>query len=467
MNFFRVFLGVALYSFVSWAAAVTDYATRAQSFRATLEDMVAADTSNPPGNESRIVKIVEKRLDAAGIPYQTEDFGPGRSDIVARLKGAGKEKPLLLLAHIDVVGTTHQNWTSDPHKVTERDGYLFGRGVADDLSMAAVELETFISLKQEQVPLRRDVILALTGDEEAGGAGITYLLQKHPDWLDASIALNEGGGVFLGQDGKPKFMGLQTAEKSYQDFTVSTKGVTGHSSVPMADNAIYRLAKALDRLSHYSFPAHLLPVTRSYFQELAKFEKGKTATAMQAVAKAKGKLPANAVAVLEKDPVLAVNLRTTCVATLIGGGTHENALPAVAKANVNCRILPDESIESVRARLASVVDDPKVGIAPATSIGVAGASPGDGEVPKAVEKITAEMWPGVPIIDTMSHGATDSRFLRMRGVQAYGIDPIGLSEEDERRMHGIDERIAVASIRPGLEFFNRLVLDLAGATPAS
>lgn len=447
---------------VRTSPAADKYEAEVQAVRKTLADLVKADTSNPPGNEARAVELVAARLKAEGVPYEIVEFAPGRSNLVARLKGSGGEKPLLLLAHLDVVGTGGQRWTSDPHALMEKDGYLVGRGVGDDLGMAAVSLEVFLMLKRSGVPLRRDVILALTGDEESGGKGIRHLLETKPQLVDAAVALNEGGGPLLGDNGKVKLVGLQTAEKTYQDFHLSTKGPTGHSSVPLGDNAIYRLARALDRLARLEMPVKLIPVTREYFAKRADMEPAKLAAAMRALASSKGTLPKGAVKELEKDPVLSANLRTTCIATMIHGGTKENALPPEAHGNVNCRILPGEPVESVRKRLKDAIADVNVEVTPVDDFGTADASPTAGEVPAAVQKVSAELWAGAPVIPMMSRGATDSRFLRMKGIASYGISPIATTEADGRRAHGIDERIPAASLRPGIEFFHKLVVELAG-----
>jgi acetylornithine deacetylase/succinyl-diaminopimelate desuccinylase-like protein len=433
-----------------------------RDFRALVSELVAVDTTNPPGNEERAVAILAKRLDAEGIPYRISEFEPGRKNIVARLAGTGGAKPLLLLAHLDVVGADGQPWTSPPHEVSEKDGFLVGRGVEDDLGMAVLELETVSLLKRSGIPQRRDVILAFSGDEESGGRGIRWIIEHEPESIDAELAINEGGGMRLDSDGsKMSFVGLQAAEKTYQDFVLTAKGSTGHSSVPLGDNAINRLARALDRLARSPFPVRLLPVTREYFEARAAVEPPPLASALRAAASAKGAIPANALATLEANPVLAATIRTTCVATLVSGGTRKNALPASAEATINCRILPDETVEEVRRALGKKIDDPAITIALGEGFGSGPPSSLEGAGPAAVKKVAAEMWPRIPVIPLFSLGATDSRFLRAHGVAAYGLNPIALTESDARRAHGIDERIPVSSVRPGLEYLYRLVLELA------
>jgi acetylornithine deacetylase/succinyl-diaminopimelate desuccinylase-like protein len=270
-------------SFAERAAAAPDFDAAARSVRQLLEALVAADTTNPPGNEARAVAIGADRLKAASIPYQVSEFAPGRENLVARLRGDGSQPPVLLLAHIDVVGTQGQDWSTDSRRVVEKDGYLQARGVSDDLGMAALELEVLQLLAKEKVPLSRDVILAWTGDEESGGGGLRWLLDHEPDSIQAAVVLNEGGGVRLTPDGKPSFIELQTAEKTYQDFKITARGPTGHSSVPLADNPIYRLSRALVRLEAHRFPARLLPVTRAWLRERSKIDQGELATAMRMI----------------------------------------------------------------------------------------------------------------------------------------------------------------------------------------
>ena len=439
-----------------------DYDAATAAARALLTKLVAADTSNPPGNEARAVALGAARLKEANIEPEITEFAPGRQNMVARLRGNGAARPILLLAHVDVVGTEGQTWTSDPHVVTPAGGFLVGRGVNDDLGMASLALEVLVQLKRSGVPLERDVIVAWTGDEESGGAGVRWLLANRRDSIDAELALNEGGGLVLGDDGKLKLVSLQTAEKTYQDFEIVAHGPTGHSSVPLAENAIYRLAAALDRLGRHRFPPRLLPVTRAYLAARAAVEPPKIAAAMRAIAGSKQRPPADAVKVLDADPALAATLRTTCVATVVNGGTRQNALPAEAKANVNCRILPDESVDAVRSALIAVIADPTIEVRPTEEFGFAEPSPLDGPGPRAIRTVVGAMWPGIPIVPFMSRGATDSRFLRAAGIPAYGLGPIAMTEADARRAHGVDERIPEPSLRSGFEFLYRLVVTLAG-----
>lgn len=443
-------------------AAGPDYDSAAKEVRAILAELMAADTSNPPGNEARIVALGAKYLKEAGIPYEVTEFAPGRQNLVARLKGTGEKSPLLLLAHIDVVGAEGQEWSSPPHQLTETAGYLVGRGTSDDLSMAAIELETLLLFKRSGAALARDVILAWTGDEESDGKGLEFLLKNKRDSIQAGLALNEGASLYLDEKGKVYLANFQVAEKIYQDFELVARSPSGHSSEPLADNAIYRLAAALDRLGRHQFPARLLPATRAYFAARAAVEPPRLGAAMRELSRAKGDLPMEALKVLADDPSLNPFLRTTCITTLVSGGTRVNALPAEAKATVNCRILPDESAAQAQASLTEIVGDPAVEVRPIGPLAdSAGPSPVEGPVPSAIGKIVGQMWPGVPVIPVMEKRATDSSFLRAAGIPAYGLLPVPISDSDRRRMHGADERIPAASLRSGMEFFHRLVLELA------
>lgn len=453
---------------VSIAVSV-DYDAATKSFRGLLKELVEADTTNPPGNEARAVKILAERLKKEGIAFEITEFAPGRQNIIARLKGNGSLKPVMVIAHIDVVGTAGQAWSvSNPHTVTEKDGKLIGRGVSDDLGMATAAIETLALIKKSGVELKRDIIVALTGDEESGGLGIRQVLKDRPDLVDAVVAINEGGGLLLEPDGrKMKLVNLQVGEKTYEDFVVTAKGPTGHSSTPLKDNAIYRLARAVNKFEKYQFPLRLLPTHREYILKRSALEKEPLAGAMKKLALSKGKFPADALKVIESDLSISTLLRTTCVATMLKGGTKENALPAEASVSINCRILPDETPQDVKNTIAKVMADPTLEIQLKENEKPGGASPLVGEGPEAIRKVVEQMYPGLTIIPTIARGATDSRFLRQHGIASYGFSPLANTEIDSRKAHGVDESIPVSSIKPGIEILHRLLLTLAAAAPAS
>jgi acetylornithine deacetylase/succinyl-diaminopimelate desuccinylase-like protein len=442
-------------------ASDPDFTAAARDVRGLLGRLVAADTTNPPGNEDRAVAIGAELLRTEGIAFETFEFAPGRTNLVARLRGDGSARPVLLLAHVDVVPSRGQAWTTPPHELTEKDGFLYGRGVSDDLSAAAVELETLVLLHRAGVPLRRDVVVAWTGDEERGGSGIRWLLEHAPKAIgDAEIAVNEGGRVTLGDDGRPRYLALETAEKVYQDFTLRAAGVTGHSSVPVEPNAIVRLSRALARIADRPFPERLVPHTRELLRVRAASEPPDLARALRALVSAKGALPRDALATVRKNPVLSALLHTTCVATQLEAGNAPNALPAEARANVNCRIMPDESAEQVAARLREIVADAGVEIVPVADFGRGGATSMDQPGVAAIRAAVGRLHPGLPIVPSMQLGATDSRFLRERGIASYGIHPVALREADERRAHGIDERIP-ADLEPAVRLMYALAVELA------
>jgi acetylornithine deacetylase/succinyl-diaminopimelate desuccinylase-like protein len=448
------------------AAAGPNFDQASKNARAILGSLVAADTTNPPGNEARAVEVGVKRLKELSIPFEVTDFAPKRQNLVARLQGSQQKKPVLILAHLDVVGTTGQKWHSDPHQMIESDGFLKGRGVFDDLGMAAVGIEVLALLKEQNVPLKRDLILAWTGDEESGGAGIQYLLQNHRKSIEAEFALNEGGGLHLkNSSDKLDRVTLQNSEKTYNDFEVVARGIPGHSSVPLKKNAIYRLSEALARLNQYQFPLVMSPTLRRYLKLSADLEDKEMAAAMKAAAKAPGNPPPDVLKVLESKPYTAALLRTTCVATLISGGTRENVLPSEARANINCRILPEQSVQEVQQILRKVLTGGKEGsgveVSAAAPLQSSPASPLEGPLVPAVEKVLKEMGAGaVPIVPTMSLGATDGRYMRLAGIPTYGLNPIATSKDDHETVHGPDERIPIASVRRGVEFLYRLILEL-------
>lgn len=435
-----------------------------QDFRETLAALIKADTTNPPGNESRAVAILAERLKKEGIPYEIVEFAPGRQNLVARLKGTGEKKPLLLLAHIDVVGTKNQTWSVPTHEITEKDGYWMGRGVWDDLGPAVLNLEAFLALHRSGLKLRRDVILAFAGDEESDSAGIQYLLEKRPELMNAEIALNEGGSIKLDENGQVHYLALQVAEKIYQDFILVAKGPSGHSSIPKAGNPIYRLARALDRLGNYKPKERLLPITREYFRQRASLEKPPLSTAMLSLANSKGPLPEKALKLIRENPIHANMLSTTCVATLLTAGTKVNALPTEARASVNCRLLPDENVRDVHELLVKIIQDPEVEV---RLDGVTGTSsppaPLETDIPHVLRKLAKETWPHAPVLPVMQNSTTDLLYLRQRNIQAYGFFPLALSEQDYLRAHGVDERLPVSGVKPGIDFMNRLVSELATA----
>jgi len=432
-----------------------------QELRDIYEELVEIDTSDAGGGTTAAAEAVARRLRAAGVP--AEDIRllgptPDKMNLVARLRGRGERRPLLLLAHLDVVDARREDWTVDPFQLLEADGFFYGRGSIDDKAMAAMFTVLFLRLRQERERPDRDVILALTADEEGGPHnGVEWLLEHHRDLVDAGLVINEGGGGRM-REGKYVFNGLQASEKSYMTFVLEVRNKGGHSSVPTRDNAIYHLAQALTRLAAYDFPVELNEVTRAFFTRSAEIEGGVRGEDMALVLREPP--DPGALRRLAEQPSYNAMLRTTCVATRLEAGHADNALPQTARATVNCRILPGHSTEEVRSELARVIDDQEVTITAIEKDTSAPASPLDPGILQTVERITAQMWPGVPVLVTMSTGATDSRYFRRAGIPAYGVSGI-FADVNDIRAHGRDERVGVKQFWEGYEFLKRLVDALA------
>jgi acetylornithine deacetylase/succinyl-diaminopimelate desuccinylase-like protein len=430
---------------------------------AIYKQLVELDTTASAGDSAKAAHAAAARLLAAGFPkadVMVFEPKPKRGNLVARLRGTGKAKPILLVAHLDVVEAKRDDWTTDPFKLVEKDGYFYGRGTSDDKFMAAAWLANMIRWKQEGFRPDRDIVLVLETDEELGAAGqtgMTWLLANHRDLLDAELALNEGGGVAI-KDGKPAWNSVQTAEKVFQSFSLEVRDKGGHSSLPTKDNAIYELAHALEKLEKLEFPVELNDTTRAYFTKMAALEHGQLAADMKAILAAHP--DRGAVARLSALPPYNAQLRTTCVATMLQAGHAENALPQLARATINCRLLPGDKVDDVAATLAKTINDPKVAIAPLERDVASTPSPLDGKLRTAIEQLTPKFWPGIPVVPTMSSGATDGRFLRNAGIPTYGHSGLAADIFDFRA-HGKDERVAIKSFDDGVEYLYELVELLA------
>ncbi len=431
--------------------------------RDIYQELIEIDTTHSTGSTTTAAKAVAKRLRAAGFAARDVQIlgpKPNRGNLVARLHGSGAKRPLLLLAHLDVVEAKRSDWSVDPFKLLEQDGFFYARGSLDDKAMAAIFVDLMLQMKQARGKPDRDVILVLTADEEGGpDNGVDWLLKNHRDLVDAETVLNEGGGGRM-RNGKYLLNGVQASEKTYTNFLLEVKNKGGHSSLPTKDNAIYRLAAGLGRLEKFEFPVELNDVTRAYFERSAQTESGQTATDMLAL----GHNPpdAQAIARLSETPSYNALMRTTCVATRLEGGHADNALPQTARANVNCRVLPGHSMDDVRQTLIGVLGDDQISITETEPATAGPASPVDPALIAVVERITESMWPGVPVIPTMSTGASDSRFFRGAGVNAYGVSGIFV-DMDDVRAHGKDERVGVKQFYEAQEFLSRLVTALTTA----
>lgn len=445
-------------------ASAADLKPEQRALYGIYKELVEINTSDSVGDNTQAARAMAARLIAAGFPQEDVQVlvHPGnakKGNLVARLRGNGSQKPVLLVAHLDVVEAHQADWSADldPFKLTERDGYYYGRGTADDKAMAAIFTANLIRYRQEGLALKRDIILALTSDEEGGGYnGVSWLADQHRELIEAEFGLNEGGGG-RERDGKKLFNAVQATEKLYRDFDLEVANKGGHSSVPVPDNAIYHLAAALDRLAKFSFAVNLNEVTHAFFERTAALEGGELGAAMKAVVQSNGK-DAEAAAKLAQTPAYNSMLRTTCVATMLQAGHARNALPQKATANVNCRILPQERVEDVLRTLTRVFADEQVKVTLRSQAG-APAAPVSALNPvvfKPIDELTGKMWKGVAVIPIMGTGATDSAYLRAKGMPMYGVSGL-FGDITDVRAHGRDERVGVAQFYDSQEFLYRLV----------
>jgi acetylornithine deacetylase/succinyl-diaminopimelate desuccinylase-like protein len=435
--------------------------------RAILEELIGINTTDSSGSTTAAAEAMAARLKAAGFPdadVQVLGPNPRKGNLVARLRGRGPARPILLLAHLDVVEARPEDWSAgiDPFTFLERDGFFYGRGTSDDKAQAANWIATLIRLKQEGLVPARDLIVALTADEEGGTSnGVAWLLHHHRPAIDAEYCLNEGGGGEM-KKGRRVAIVVEAAQKVYHSVRLEVRNPGGHSSLPRKDNAIYRLAAGLTRLAAWEFPVHLDEVTRGYFTALASTEAGQTAADMRAVARA---VPDAAAAkrLADGSPHYNAMMRTTCVPTLLQGGHAENALPQLARAVVNCRLLPGDDPREVDATLGRVLADDGIAITTVWSGVASPPSPLRADLMAAVERQTKEMWPGVVVLPTMATGATDGLYLRNAGIPTYGVDGV-FTDVDDDRAHGKDERIGAREFYEGREFLYRLVRSLSGCS---
>jgi acetylornithine deacetylase/succinyl-diaminopimelate desuccinylase-like protein len=421
------------------------------------------------GSVTAATQALADKFRSAGFPDSDIHLlgpTPDKQALVVRYHGSGARKPLLLLAHVDVVIARPTDWSTDPFALVEKDGYFQARGSIDDKAMAAIFVANLLRYKQEGFVPDRDLILALTPDEEKGGRlGAGWLMENHRDLIgDAVMALNEGGGGTL-RDGKPFYNDVQATEKVVTNFTLTAKNPGGHSSLPRPDNAIYELAAALTRLAHYSFPVQLNEVTRVYFERSAAIEKPAIGAAMRAILKDPS--DAKAAATLSTDPRYNSVLRTTCVATRLSGGHADNALPQIATAFVNCRVFPNVTADDVRAKIIAAVADTGIEVSPPSApIPPTQPSPLSPEIMGPVASITKSMFGDIPVIPFMSTGATDSKYLRAAGIPAYGVSGLFVDPAD-LRIHGRDERVLQKSLYESQEFLYRLVKALSSPKPVT
>ena len=437
-----------------WPRAVADC-------RRVLADLIAFDTTNPPGNENVAVEYLKRLLEAEGIECRTYEPVPGRGNLVARLRGSGRKPPLLVMGHLDVVGVERDQWDGDPFHMEERDGFLYGRGVIDDKGMVAAEAVTMLWLKRLGIALDRDVILLAECDEESGGKwGVRWMIENHLDAIRAEFAINEGGRATVTASGEA-WVGLQTAEKRGVNFLLTASGKAGHASMPREDNCIAALGRALVRVTDPLFPVSLTAETKVFFGDLAPLYPGEMGEAMRDVGD-----PARAEAAgraIGRDIMFGAMLRHTVSPTLVKGGFRGNVIPAQAEATLNVRMLPGTDPEALAGELRRRIADPRVAVSfPPPTRPEAPAMPFEGPVVEAARAAASEVLPGAVVVPLLSTGATDSAQLRAVGIQAYGLLPFPLTTEDTARMHGENERMPVASLETGLRLLYGIVARVAG-----
>lgn len=460
MRFFSGVAAVLGAGLLANAAAVPPETDRKLALE-IYKEMVESKSGYTTGSTTPIAQSVAARMRAAGFDPKDIYVGgaaPNKMNVVVRYRGTGEKRAILLLAHEDVVEAKREDWSTDPFTFLEKDGFYYGRGTADDKAQAAVFVEMLIRMKREGFRPKRDLIVALTADEEGGGPfnGVEWLLAHHKDLIDAEFCLNEGGGGEM-LNGKRISNDIQAGEKWYSDFRLEVRNKGGHSSQPVPDNAIYRLSAALVKIGQFGFPMKTNEVTRAYFTQMSKTELGQLQTDLAAAGAGSQDAMQRIAA---QSPAWNSMLKTTCVATQLEGGHARNALPQLASANVNCRIMPDDSLDYVLSTLKRVVGDEQVDIKPDQSQVNSPASPLREDVMRAMKKISDTMWPGVVVLPVMSTGATDGRYLRASGIQTYGVQGF-FRERNDNRSHGRDERMAVQSFQEGQTFLYDLVKQLA------
>ncbi len=437
-----------------------------QRARDIFEQLININTTGSSGSTTVAAQAMAKRLLDAGLPPADVQVigleGSKNYNLVARFRGTGSQKPILVLAHLDVVEAKRDDWSLDPFTFVERGGYFYGRGTQDIKDGVAILVATLVRLKQEGYRPDRDLILALTTGEEGGSDynGVEWLLAHHRDLIDAGYVLNMDAGDPVIVNGKRLMRPVQASEKVYVTFKLEVHNPGGHSSLPTKDNAIYRLAAALGRVSAYEFPAQLNDITRTFFQRLAGLQQGQLAADMAAVARA---TPDSAAIrrLSDGSPLYNAQLRTTCVATELSGGHAENALPQTATATINCRMLPGTPSEEVQATLTRIVADTAVKVSVVTPATPSPPSPLTPAIMDPIERVTTRFW-NIPVIPVMETGATDGLYLRNAGIPVYGVSGVSIDINDIRA-HGRDERVGVQDFYDGAEYIYRLLKAVSSA----
>jgi acetylornithine deacetylase/succinyl-diaminopimelate desuccinylase-like protein len=435
-----------------------------QAARDIFKQLIEINTTDTPaGNVTAAAEAMAARFRAAGFPVEDIHVDgplPNKKNLVVRLHGRGAGKPILFIAHLDVVQALPQDWSMDPFKFNEVDGFFYGRGTSDIKQGDTILVANFIRLKKEGWVPARDLILALTADEEGGESnGAQWLAKNHHDWIDAEYCINTDAGDFETKKGKRLLLGMQTSEKNYVDFRLEVKSNGGHSSRPVKDNAIYHLSQGLARLADFDFPVSLNETTRGYFERTAALESPATAADFRAVIGPDHAKAEEAAKRLGQSAFFNALLRTTCVATRLEGGHANNALPQTATANVNCRMLPQDSLQSVEDTLKRVLADNRIVV---SVVGEAVPAPASAINPAIVSKLqslSTKLYGGLPIVPVMDTGASDGKYLRIAGIPTYGVPGV-FEDVDDVRAHGKDERIGVKDFYDGVDFYYEFIKSL-------
>ena len=429
-----------------------------------LADLIKINTTNPPGNEEAAAKYIAAILQKEGISAELLPLAPGRSALVARLKSSAFSDPskaLLLVAHLDVVGVERAKWTVDPFGAVPKDGYIYGRGAIDDKGMLAANLAAFVTLKRANARLNRDVIFLATASEEgAGDASIRMLISKYWDKIAAKYAINEGGNVFV-KNGKVQYVAVQASEKVAVNVTVTASGKSGHASIPLGDNAVTHLCAAVEKIGGYTPAVHFTTIVRRYFEGIAPLQDDEISKWIRSLDTAdRGEHAARVIS--DSNPMWNAMLRDTISPTMLNAGVRANVIPSVATATLNIRLLPGNTITALLGELNKIVNDPQVKLEVQPDAGLAAPDSSlESDFYAAIVKASAEEFAGVPVVPFQSTWATDSAQLRLHNVQAYGLVPFPLSEEDIKRMHGDDERIPASAFAKGVDLMVRLVNEFA------
>jgi acetylornithine deacetylase/succinyl-diaminopimelate desuccinylase-like protein len=450
--------------FAAFAAAVplmAQLTPQQQTARDIFKQLIEINTTDSVGDNTRAAEAMAARFREAG--YAESDIhlvtpAPRKGNLVVRLHGSGPARPILFIGHLDVVEAKRSDWSFDPFVFLEREGYFYGRGTEDMKGDDATLISAFLRMRREAFRPGRDLILALTSDEEGGQwNGVEWLMKNHRDWIDAEYCINADAGGGDLKNGRRMYVGVQAAEKVFLTFKLESLNSGGHSSLPRKDNAIYHLAGGLTRLAAFDFPVHLFDVTRAYFERMSAVFSGQLAADMKAVVQNPN--DAAAISRLSETPLYNALLRTTCVATMLSGGHAENALPQSATAVVNCRLLPVDKAEEIQQTLVRVLADPKIQVSVMTPARPSQFAPINPQVLSAVTAAVEKRWPGLRVIPKMETGATDAIFLRGAGIPTYGVSGM-FGDEDDIRAHGRDERVLVKSLYEAVDFMFDVVTTL-------